>query len=65
MVCEAELRRYRDSLLRLREVGLDPFYPGSSIRDLAARRELKREQLDAYLAHLTAWGELRSCLRRE
>lgn len=64
MPCEAEVERYRKALARLGELGLDPRYPGASIRELARRRELTREKLEAYLEHGAAKGSLVSCAYR-
>jgi len=63
MGCEAELEAYRRSLHKLREAGLDPYYPGASIRREAIKDTLTRAQLDAYLEHLRARAELLRCAR--
>jgi hypothetical protein len=61
--CEAELGEFRRSLARLAEVGLDPYYPGKSLRVAAAEGKLTREMIDAYLGYQTARRRLLRCVR--
>ena len=62
--CLDEVGRYQRIVRRLRELGINPRYAGSEIRELAKRGKLTRELLLLYFDLMDAKRDIIRCVYR-